>query len=110
MTRPRVVILAMLAGAAATDGVAAGDEGPGPDPGDRTGPWLAVAAEALRPSGVLRADYFQSSRMLDDETGLVGITAQLKLLPRFSGALDGKLEVRFANPDIASHGDARAEL
>ena len=47
-----------------------------------------------RGSGVLRANYFRSSKSLDDETDFLGATVQLKALPRLTENLDGKVEVR----------------
>lgn len=52
-------------------------------------------------SGSLRTDYFRSSRMVDGETDFYGATAQVKLVPVFSERIDGKVEARFIDPDIA---------
>lgn len=70
--------------------------------------WKALRDQGL--SGILRADYFRSSRDLDDRTDLVGITGQLKLLPSFTDSLDGKVEVRLTNQDIGSEGDSDIAL
>jgi hypothetical protein len=64
---------------------------------------------ALQPSGSIRADYFHSSKSLDDETDLIGATLQVKLLPTFRPNLDGKVEARFTSPDL-DDGKTRATL
>src|SRR5258708_4036772 len=63
-----------------------------------------------RISGVLRADYFRSSRLLDGEKNLVGATVQVKALPRFSAQLDGKIELRASDPALGKGAEARGQL
>ncbi len=73
---------------------------------DRT--WQGLRDQGL--SGSLRLDYFRSSKDLDDRTDFLGGTAQLKLLPTFSSAVDGKVEARVTNPDIGDGGGADSTL
>lgn len=54
----------------------------------------------LHASGLLRTDYFSSSKKIDDEEDFFGATAQIKLQSGLSGGLTGKLEARFMDPDI----------
>lgn len=63
-----------------------------------------------RASAVLRTDYFQSSRTLDDETGFLGTTAQIQVLPSFTDSIDGKLELRATNPDVGDDGRTETRL
>lgn len=64
----------------------------------------------LRVSGVLRADYFHSSKNLDSETGFLGATAQIKALPSLGERFDGKLEARVTNPALGKGADTEGRL
>jgi hypothetical protein len=66
--------------------------------------------EQLRPSGSWRTDYFQSSKALDDDTGFLGGTLQIKALPGFTDRIDGKLEARVTNSAIGAGGATRFRL
>jgi len=70
--------------------------------------WSELNA-TFQPTGSIRADYFRSSKSLDDETDLVGTTLQLKLLPVINPKLDGKIEARFTSADVGN-GRSRAML
>jgi hypothetical protein len=93
-----ILACAVQAGAAETD-----DSG-------AAGGFLTELLRDQRASGVLRSDYYHSSKSLDRETGFLGITAQLKALPVFSDTLDGKVEVRATNFAIGDRGDTNATL
>lgn len=54
---------------------------------------------AIDAAGTLRADYFSTSRTLDDERDFYGLTAQLRLKAILSDSSDGKMEARFYSPD-----------
>ncbi len=60
-----------------------------------------------RGSGSWRNNYSASSKERDDETGFGGVTAELKLLPRFGDRVSGKLEWRANN--AALNEDAATE-
>jgi hypothetical protein len=64
----------------------------------------------LNPSGVVRLDYFRSSKTLDSETDFLGVTAQLKLLPTLGRSVDAKVEVRVSSPPIDKGGDTDIRL
>ena len=66
--------------------------------------------EDQRASGTWRSDYFQSSKSLDDSTGFVGATVQLKLLPSISEQIDAKLEVRATDAAIGRGAHTHARL
>lgn len=66
--------------------------------------------QEVRGAGVVRGNYFYSSKALDDETGFFGTTAQLKVLPRFSAAVDGKAEVRVTNADVGDGASTRGRV
>ena len=70
----------------------------------------ADADPALNYSGSVRADYFQSTRTLDDDRDLAGATAQLKATWHASDALSGKLEARAMDPKANRSGSASAQL
>jgi len=53
-----------------------------------------------RISGLVRLDYFQSSRTLDGESNFSGGSVQVKALPRISSRIDAKLEARLIDSDI----------
>jgi hypothetical protein len=86
--------------------------------GQAAGPEAAGAADrnlwsTLRDQGLggsLRFDYFRSSKSLDDQTGFLGSTAQVKMLPTLNKSLDGKIEARLTNPDIGDDGDTHSRL
>ena len=48
-------------------------------------------------SGFVRANYFSSSKSMDDVTDFLGVTAQIKALPQLNDTIDGKLEARITN-------------
>ncbi len=76
-------------------------------------PWSERTWQTLRDqelTGALRMDYSRSSRNLDDRIDFFGGTAQLKLLPSFNKAVDGKFEARLTNQDIDSDSDTEATL
>ena len=76
-------------------------------------PWLERTWQGMRDqklSGALRLDYFRSSRELDDRTGFLGSTVQLKALPDVTDGIDGKLEVRATNPAIGDGADTETSL
>lgn len=56
-------------------------------------------------SGAVRGDYYHSSHALDNASGFLGATAQIKALPKFGDRVDGKLEARITNPNLP--GDAK---
>lgn len=70
----------------------------------------ADADPALSYSGSLRADYFQSTRTLDDDSNLVGATAQVKATWHPSNALTGRFEARAMDPEANHSGAASARL
>jgi hypothetical protein len=98
-----LVILALVPLAAAS----AQDSGGGTDPAPGA---LTALWQKWQVSGALRADYYQSSKSLDNETGFFGATAQLKALPVFTDTLDGKIEVRVTNPALGKGGETRVQL
>ena len=61
-------------------------------------------------SGVIRTNYFYSSKTLDDDTDFLGATAQLKALSSLAETLDGKLEVRITNSAIGEGAETRSRL
>ena len=65
---------------------------------------------ALSYSGVLRADYFESTRTLDNEKNLVGASAQIKATWHASDALTVKLEAREMDPKADRSGAPSAQL
>ena len=65
---------------------------------------------ALSYSGSVRADYFQSTRTLDDERSLVGATAQLKATWHASDTLTGRFEARETDAKANHSGAAEAQL
>jgi hypothetical protein len=67
------------------------------------------AWEDWRASGVWRTDYYHSSKSLDDATGFLGSTAQIKVLPTFTESLDGKVEARATNSALGE-GDTQTRL
>jgi len=66
--------------------------------------------QQIRATGLWRADYFHSSKALDDETGLLGGTLQLKALPSLTDRVDGKFEARITNSAIGASGATRFVL
>src|SRR5262245_26987442 len=71
---------------------------------------VAAVLERARGSALLRTDYFESSKTLDDERGLLGVTAQLKALPAISANVDGKLEARLTRSAIAGRAETDGDL
>jgi hypothetical protein len=65
--------------------------------------WLFLREEGL--TGSFRSDYYTSSKILNDENGFFGGTAQFKLRPGFGERMDGKFEARLTNPDIGNGGE-----
>jgi len=106
MMRLTVYLLIALSGAPAPAVYA--DE-PGVDNNLPAG-GISAALRNQRVSGVLRADYYRSSKNFDDETHFLGATAQIKALPSFSETLDGKLEARLTNPAISGGGETKSRL
>lgn len=100
MRRPTAVFLASLA---AAPGPVAGTEG-------EAGAGVATFLREQRVSGVLRSDYFRSSKTLDDNTDFFGVTAQLKALPTLAEHLDGKLELRVTNPALGEGAVTQGRL
>lgn len=100
-----VLLLVALAGAASA---VYADE-PGVDDNLHAG-GVTMFLQNQRVSGVLRADYFRSSKKIDAETDFLGATAQIKALPRFSETLDGKLELRITNPAIDKDAETNSHL
>lgn len=107
MKRSTVLFLLILAGEVPAPAASA-DE-PGMDDTLHTGAVVAFL-ENQRVSGVLRADYFRSSKNLDDKTDFLGGTAQIKALPSFGEALDGKIEMRLTNQAVAEGGGTKESL
>ena len=107
MMRLTVIFFAALAGAAPAPAAYA-DE-----PGVNGNPHAGGVTTFLlnqRVSGVLRVDYFRSSKNFEDETDFLGATVQIKALPSFGETLDGKLEARVTNPEIGGSGKTRSRL
>lgn len=104
--RLTVLLFVALTGTAAPAAYA--DE-PGVDDNLHAG-GVTTFLQNQRVSGVLRADYFRSSKNFDDETDFLGATAQVKALPSFTETLDGKLEARITNPAIGGSGETRSRL
>lgn len=65
--------------------------------------WLFLREEGL--TGSIRSDYYNSSKMLNDENGFFGGTAQVKFRPAFGERMDGKFEGRATNPEIGNGGE-----
>lgn len=61
-------------------------------------------------SGALRADYFRSSRCLDNGKNYYGITAQTTLRPVFGERVDGKIDARVTNAAVTECGTTDAML
>ena len=77
MKRSMVPLLLALAGAAPATYA---DE-PSVDDNVHAG-GVTTLLQNQRVSGVLRADYYRSSKNFDDETDFLGATAQIKALPQ----------------------------
>lgn len=107
MMWPAIVLLAGLAGAVSASAVYAGEAGVDDNP-DAGG--VTTFLRNQRVSGALRADYFRSSKNFDDDTDFLGATVQIKALPAFSEALDGKLELRVTNPAIGKGEETKSQL
>jgi len=102
MTAGDYLRVAVLLAAAITSPAVAQDTDAEPSGGGLS-TWISDA----RLSGTARLDYFQSSRVPGAEGNLYGGTLQLKALPRFSDAVDGKVELRGTDSDIRdTRGDA----
>ena len=56
-------------------------------------------------TGFLRTDYFSSDKASNDKTDLLGLTAQLKILPRLSDKIDSRFDVRAYNFDILHYNN-----
>ncbi|HEX9391762.1 MAG TPA: DUF1302 family protein [Usitatibacteraceae bacterium] len=107
MKQPTVFLFAAMVGAASASAVYA-DE-PGADGRSSSGGLTAFLLDQ-RVSGVMRADYFRSSKNLNNDTDFLGATAQIKALPTFSEALDGKLELRITNPALGKGAETRGQV
>ncbi len=70
----------------------------------------ADADSALDYSGSVRADYFQSTRTLDDEKNVIGATAQLKANWHPDDTLTGRLEARATDAKANHSGTPGAQL
>src|SRR5258706_7925967 len=102
-----VVILAALAGIASSRAAYADEPGVERDSSSRG---LTGFLQDQRASGVLRADYCRASKSLDNDIGFLGATAQVKALPSFTEAVDGKLEMRVTNPAIGEGAATQSRL
>ena len=60
--------------------------------------------------GSFRFDYFSSSKMLDKESNLFGLTTQVEILPKISESIDGKAEVWVMNPKIGRNSDGTISI
>jgi hypothetical protein len=107
MNRWSPAVLAILLSALSVASGAA--DHPGSELDVSSGALLRVWQD-LRTSGVWRANYYHSSKTLDDATGFLGSTAQVKALPSFTQALEGGIEVRATNGAIGQGGDTRTRL
>jgi hypothetical protein len=63
-----------------------------------------------RASGVWRANYFSSSKALDEETGFIGAALQLKAFPSLTERIDGKLEVRSSSSNVGKGATTRTSV
>ena len=95
-----VIVIAVLASSAGA-ARAAEDSAPG---------GLTQFLQAQNISGTARANYFRSSKRLDDDTNFLGATVQLKVLPELTGTIDGKLEIRITNPSPGNSGETQGRL
>ena len=102
-----VLLLVALAGTASTPAVNANE--PSVDDNLNTS-GVTTFLQNQRVSGVLRADYFRSSKALDDKSDFLGATAQIKALPNFSETIDGKLELRITNSAIGEGAETKSRL
>jgi hypothetical protein len=107
MKRSTVLLLAVTIGA--VPATAAYADEPGADNDASSGGLMAFLRDQ-RVSGVIRADYYRSSKTLDDDTDYLGATAQIKALPSLTGNLDGKLELRITNPAVGEGAETRSRL
>ena len=76
----------------------------GSSPQDSSAAVQESMLSAIRASGLLRSDYFSSSKSVDDKTDFYGVTGQIKLMPSVGERYDGKIEARFTAPDL-KHDD-----
>ena len=81
-----------------------------PEESGGEGGFMAGFLREQRVSGVLRSDYYQSSKNLDQETGFLGVTAQLEALPVLNDRIDGKLDLRASNFAIGDDGGTHVTL
>lgn len=107
MRSTALLLITVLVGATAAPAVFA--DAPGVDSDVSPGSFAAFLLNQ-RVSGVLRTDYYRSSKNLDAATDFLGATAQIKALPSLSEALDGKLELRITNPAIGEGAETRSRL
>ncbi|HET9446221.1 MAG TPA: hypothetical protein VFO35_08190, partial [Steroidobacteraceae bacterium] len=63
-----------------------------------------------RAAGIWRANYFSSSKALDDESGFFGAALQLKAFPTVNERLDGKIEARLLNSAVGKGAPTRASV
>ena len=56
-------------------------------------------------SGFLRTDYFSSDKASSEKTDFLGLTAQIKILPRLSDKIDSRFEARAYNFDILHYNN-----
>src|SRR5688572_20341217 len=107
MSRRAITTLWILAGIASAATLAADDA---PVESDVPTSSVRQAWEEWRGSGVWRTDYFRSSKTLDDTTGFLGATLELKALPSLTDSVDGKLELRVTNANLDGGTETRSRL
>src|SRR3989338_3899592 len=56
-------------------------------------------------TGFLRTDYFSSDKASSEKTDFLGLTAQIKILPRLSDKIDSRFEARAYNFDILHYNN-----
>ncbi len=100
-----VIVVAVLCSNAATARADSFDAAENSAPGG-----LTQFLQTQNISGTVRANYFNSSKRLDDDTDFLGATAQIKVLPELTGSIDGKVEARFTNPSPGDSGHTQGRL
>lgn len=107
MKRPVVLMLAVIIGTISAVEVRAADSGMD---GHAEADGVSAFLQEQRVSGVVRTDYFGASKALDGEKDLLGATVQIKAQPRFAENLDGKLELRVADPGMGKGAGSKSQL
>lgn len=100
----RVILVVLIGGTLVVQGEEAGVTA------DSASGGITPFLQAQRLSGTVRADYFRSSKNLDDDTNFLGSTAQFKLLPDITAAIDGKIEARLTNPSPGNGGKTQSDV